>query len=120
MGGLAASRAFADYFEHIVVLERDALPLEMAHRAGTPQSRHLHVLLAGGCAFDELFPEYEQDLARAGAVPLRVATAMCMELRGFHPFLSRDLGWNVHSMSRPRLESVVGSGWRAPHPLAPT
>ena len=28
MGGLPAARALADYFEHVVVLERDALPLD--------------------------------------------------------------------------------------------
>lgn len=108
MGGLAASRVLADYFEQVVVLERDALPSDAAHRAGTPQSRHLHVLLAGGLrALDELFPGFEQDLAQAGAVPLRVATDMRMELPGFHSFPSRDLGWNIYSMSRPLLEGVV-------------
>jgi 2-polyprenyl-6-methoxyphenol hydroxylase-like FAD-dependent oxidoreductase len=108
MGGLAASRALAGYFEQVVVLERDALPSEAAHRAGTPQSRHLHVLLAGGLrALDELFPEFEQELAQAGAIPLRVATDLRLELPGFHPFPGRDLGWNVYSMSRPLLEGVV-------------
>src|SRR5918998_3548565 len=91
MGGLAAARAVADYFEEVVVLERDVLPSDAGHRAGTPQSRHLHVLLAGGLrALNALFPEFEQELAQAGAVPLRVATDMRMELPGFHPFPSLD------------------------------
>ena len=33
MGGLTAAAALADYFEHVTVLERDALPPEAAHRA---------------------------------------------------------------------------------------
>jgi phytoene dehydrogenase-like protein len=37
MGGLAAARALADHFEQVVVLERDALPSDAAHRTGTPQ-----------------------------------------------------------------------------------
>jgi 2-polyprenyl-6-methoxyphenol hydroxylase-like FAD-dependent oxidoreductase len=108
MGGLAAARALADHFEQVVVLERDALPSDAGHRAGTPQSRHLHVLLAGGLrALNELFPGFEQDLVQAGAVPLRVTTDMRLELPGFHPFPSIDLGWTTYSMSRPLLERVV-------------
>src|SRR3954468_16766644 len=108
MGGLAAARALADHFEQVVVLERDLLPANASHRAGTPQSRHLHVLLAGGLrALNELFPGFEQDLAQAGAVPLRVTTDVRMELPGFCPFPSHDLGWEIYSMSRPLLERVV-------------
>jgi glycine/D-amino acid oxidase-like deaminating enzyme len=48
MGGLTAARALADHFEHVIVLERDALPSQATHRAETPQGRHVHVLLGGG------------------------------------------------------------------------
>ena len=66
MGGLAAAGALVHHFEHVVVLERDALPPDAAHRAGIPQSRHIHGLLAGGQrALGELFSGFEQDLARA-------------------------------------------------------
>jgi phytoene dehydrogenase-like protein len=47
MGGLAAAAALADHFERVVVPERDTLPPDAAHRAGTPQFRHIHGLLAG-------------------------------------------------------------------------
>ncbi|HEV3080606.1 MAG TPA: hypothetical protein VGY66_12540, partial [Gemmataceae bacterium] len=71
MGGLAAAGALADCFEQVFVLERDTLPSEPAYRVGTPQARHVHaLLLSGQCALGELFPGFEQDLARAGAVPL--------------------------------------------------
>jgi len=92
IGGLAAARALVDHFEQVVVLERDMLPLDAGHRSGTPQSKHLHVLLAGGLrALNELFPRFEQDLVQAGAVPLRATTDLRMELPGFHPFPSIDL-----------------------------
>ena len=69
MAGLAAARALVDYFEHVVVLERDTLPLDASHRSGTPQSRHVHGLLGGGQgALSDLFPGFEHDLAAAGAV----------------------------------------------------
>src|SRR5690348_13026128 len=64
---LTAAAALADYFEQVVVFERDALSSVPAHRTGTPQSRHLHALLAGGLrAFGELFVGFEQKLALAG------------------------------------------------------
>jgi len=108
MGGLAAAGALADHFERVVVLERDTLPLDAAHRAGTPQSRHIHGLLAGGQrALGELFPGFEQDLARAGAVPLRVTRDVRIEMPGYDPFPQRDLGFVTYSMSRPLIELVV-------------
>jgi 2-polyprenyl-6-methoxyphenol hydroxylase-like FAD-dependent oxidoreductase len=108
MGGLTTARALADYFEQVVVLERDALPPDITHRAGTPQSRHVHALLAGGQrALNELFPGFEQDLAQAGAVPLRVALDVRTEIPGYDPFPQRDLNWLVYSMSRPLIELTV-------------
>src|ERR1700737_3898473 len=108
MGGLAAAGALVDHFEQVVVLERDSLPSDAVHRAGTPQSRHIHALLAGGQrALDELFPGFELDLARHGAVPLRVALDVRIEIPGYDPFQKRDLGWPVYSMSRPLIELVA-------------
>ena len=76
MGGLTAAGALADHFDQVLVLERDTLPSEPAHRAGTPQARHVHaLLLSGQRALGELFPGFELDLARAGAVPLRAGLA---------------------------------------------
>ena len=102
MGGLAATGALAGFFERVVVLERDELPAGAADRQGAPQGRHNHALLAGGQrALSALFPSFEQDLAQAGAVPLRVTADFCTEMPGFDPFAQRDLGWHVYSMSRP-------------------
>ena len=68
MAGLPAARTLADYFEQVVVLERDTLPLDASHRSGTPQSPHVHGLLGGGQrALADLFPGIEQNLAAAGA-----------------------------------------------------
>ena len=86
MGGLAAAGALADCFEQAFVLERDALPSEPAYRAGTPQARHVHaLLLSGQRALARRFG-FEQDLARAGAVPLRVGLDIRMERPGYDPF----------------------------------
>ena len=108
MAGLPAARALADFFEHVVMLERDILPLDAAQRTGTPQARHTHALLAGGQrALGELFPEFERDLAGAGAVPVRVGLDLRLEMPDFDPFPRRDLGVVAYAMSRPLIEFTV-------------
>jgi 2-polyprenyl-6-methoxyphenol hydroxylase-like FAD-dependent oxidoreductase len=108
MGGLTAAGALADRFDQVVVLERDALPAEPTYRAGTPQARHVHaLLLSGQRALSELFPGFEQDLARAGAVPLRVGLDVRIERPGYDPFPQRDLGWCSYAVSRPTIERAV-------------
>src|SRR5258708_6832833 len=108
MGGLTAAGALADRFDQVVVLERDTLPSESTYRAGTPQARHVHaLLLSGQRALSELFPGFEQDLARAGAVPLRVGLDVRMERPGYDPFPQRDLGWFSYAVSRPTIERAV-------------
>jgi 2-polyprenyl-6-methoxyphenol hydroxylase-like FAD-dependent oxidoreductase len=109
IAGLTAARALADHFERVVVLESDPLPTGPAPRPGTPQCKHAHALLAGGQqALTALFPNFEQDLAQAGAVPLRVASEFLFE-RPNYDIPPRDLGIRLFSMSRPLIESVVRS-----------
>jgi 2-polyprenyl-6-methoxyphenol hydroxylase-like FAD-dependent oxidoreductase len=108
IAGLTAARALSDYFDHVIVLENDTLPAGATPRAGTPQSKHAHTLLAGGqLALATLFPGFEQSLREAGAVPARVASDYCLERPGFEQFPQRDLGMVMHSMTRPLIESVV-------------
>ena len=108
MGGLTAAGALADHFEQVVVLERDTLPSEPIFRAGTPQARHVHaLLLSGQRALNELFPGFEQDLATAGAVPLKAGLDVRMERAGYDPFPQRDLGWSSYAVSRPAIERIV-------------
>jgi 2-polyprenyl-6-methoxyphenol hydroxylase-like FAD-dependent oxidoreductase len=108
MGGLPAARVLADYFEQVVVLERDTLPSDAAHRIGIPQGRHTHVLLAGGQrALGELFPGFERDLINAGAVTVETGLNLRFERPGQDPLPARDLGLAVCAMSRPLIELTV-------------
>src|SRR4051794_35190491 len=105
MAGLTAAGALADHFEQVVVLVRDILASEPTYRAGTPQARHVHaLLLSGQRALGELFPGFEQDLAAAGAVPLRVLLDVRLERPGYDPFPARDFGLVTYAMSRPLIE----------------
>lgn len=110
IGGLVAAKALSSYFETITVLERDALPSDAMARSGTPQARQVHVLLRGGLdALIELFPEFETELERAGAVRVRVGSQSLLEMPGFDPFPRRDLGFDYLCMTRPLMELVVRS-----------
>jgi 2-polyprenyl-6-methoxyphenol hydroxylase-like FAD-dependent oxidoreductase len=70
-GGLAGTLAAAVLARHtdmVTIIERDRLPDEPVHRSGTPQSRHTHVLVAGGArALDELLPGTTRELLDHGA-----------------------------------------------------
>jgi 2-polyprenyl-6-methoxyphenol hydroxylase-like FAD-dependent oxidoreductase len=108
MGGLAAAATLARHFEEVVILERDALPGKAAHRAGTPQCRHVHVILGGGQrALGELLAGFAQDLAAGGAIPLRISSDIRLELPGGDAYPQRDFGFDTYSMSRPLIEAVV-------------
>ena len=108
MGGLAATGAIARHFEQVVVVERDALPAEPADRPGIPQGRHVHGLLVSGQrALDTLFPGFEQDIVRAGAVPIISGLDIRWERPGYDPFPRRDLGLRSYALSRPALEHAL-------------
>ncbi|HEV7478765.1 MAG TPA: hypothetical protein VGO05_00585, partial [Roseiarcus sp.] len=107
MGGLAAAKAVAPYFNKVSVLDRDALPAGSDVRPGTPQARHAHALLAGGStALEALFPGIGSDLLKAGAIKARAGLAVRYEQPGFDPFPQRDLGFDTFCLSRPLLEHV--------------
>jgi flavin-dependent dehydrogenase len=68
IAGLLAARVLADYYDQILVVERDAFPEHPQPRAGTPQSYHIHRLLPrGDMILEQLFPGYVDDLLAYGA-----------------------------------------------------
>jgi 2-polyprenyl-6-methoxyphenol hydroxylase-like FAD-dependent oxidoreductase len=105
MAGLVAAKALSGHFETITVLDRDSLAERPEPRPGTPQSRHTHVLLAGGRnALAQLFPGFEKELERAGAIRARSALDSRLERPGYDPYPQRDLGFDTLCLSRPLLE----------------
>ena len=67
MAGLVATRALADFYETVTVVERDALGDGAEPRRGVPQGRQIHALLLRGAqALDELFPGIVDELVAAG------------------------------------------------------
>lgn len=70
MAGLAVARALSGRFREVVVIERDILSRERPeHRAGVPQSWHIHALtLRGQHELETLFPGFIETAVRLGAV----------------------------------------------------
>jgi 2-polyprenyl-6-methoxyphenol hydroxylase-like FAD-dependent oxidoreductase len=74
IAGLAAAGALARHFDRVTLIERDVYPETPAVRKGTPQARHVHVLLKQGeAALERLFPGLFADLVARGGQ--RVDTA---------------------------------------------
>ncbi len=108
IGGLAAARVLSDHFERVTVLERDEAGDSAAARAGVPQGKHLHALLAGGQrVLDGLFPGFTEDLDRVGAHRLQTGVDIRIERPGFDPFIQRDLGFYSSALTRPQLEACI-------------
>lgn len=108
IAGLCAARALADHFERVTVLERDRLPSSAQSRPGVPQGRHAHALAIGGqLALAQLFPGFDDDLAFAGAVPVRSGLDVRVERPGHDPYPRRDFGMISFAASRSLVEQLV-------------
>jgi 2-polyprenyl-6-methoxyphenol hydroxylase-like FAD-dependent oxidoreductase len=108
VGGLSAARVLADYFDEIMILDRDELPDQAAWRPGVPQGKHPHGLLGGGLkALEHLFPGFGHELMRAGAVPIDAGFDVLYELPGQDVGPRIKLSWPTFSMSRPLIEHTL-------------
>ena len=112
IGGLLAARMLAARFERVTVLERYPYPADPASpapasRRGAPQSRCLHLLMAGGAAaFDEVVPGWREALVGLGAVPIDASADAVMQFpAGWLP--RTPSGIITYACSRSLLERVL-------------
>ena len=71
IAGLLSARILADYFDKIVIVEKDKLPDTPQPRRGVPQSVQPHVLFVRGYRIlGELFPGIEAKLIANGALSI--------------------------------------------------
>jgi 2-polyprenyl-6-methoxyphenol hydroxylase-like FAD-dependent oxidoreductase len=107
-GGLSAARVLADYFDEVIILDRDELPDDAAPRPGVPQGKHPHVLLGGGLkVLENLFPGFGHELMRAGAEPMDPGFDGLFEIPGQDVWPRIKLSWPTYSMSRPLIERTL-------------
>ena len=66
--GLAAGRILSEFYERVIVLERDKFPANTDDRPRVPQARHVHGLLVRGLIeYEKLFPGFERLAVSKGA-----------------------------------------------------
>lgn len=68
MAGLVHARVLADFYDRVVIVERDDLADEPVPRKGVPQGSHGHTLLVGGQRLlSEMFPGFVEQMVAHGA-----------------------------------------------------
>lgn len=107
IAGLCAARALSARFARVTLIERDRFPSGPEHRAGVPQSHHVHALLLRGLReLERLFPGIETELRNGGAVPVDLSNdlAHCTEWGWANRAVS---GVAPLTLSRLLLENTV-------------
>ena len=108
LGGLSVARVLSDYFDEVMILDRDELPEDAIPRPGVPQGRQPHFLLGGGLkALENLFPGFGNELMLAGAEPVDPGFDTLHEIPGQDVYPKMKLGWSTYSLSRPLIERTV-------------
>lgn len=107
MGGLIAARVLVDFYDEVIILERDALSKEGTHRRGVPHGRHAHGLLAGGQrVIENLFPGISNELIADGACSADALKDGIWFFEGA-PLAKTQSDSTGILVSRPLLESTV-------------
>ena len=69
IAGLMAARVASDFFDEVILLDRDSIPDSPHTRDGVPQGSHFHAILPGGLGIMNMFfPNLESDLLAGGAL----------------------------------------------------
>jgi hypothetical protein len=113
---LVSACVLADHFDHVTVIDKDALPEEPGERKGVPQAHHFHALLSRGREiFEELFPGFTDELVARGA-PLVAAMSHSKLLAryGLQPRYESEV--RTLFSSRGTLEWVIRQRARASRP----
>ncbi len=107
IAGLCAARVLSDFFDEVMIVDRDEFPAGAVERAGVPQSRHVHALLVGGRRqLDRLFPGFDELMRARGALDIDFLRDFAtLRPDGWWP--PEASGLQTLFASRVLLESVV-------------
>ena len=68
IAGVLTARVLSDYYDDVVIVERDQIKTNSSTRNGIPQANHIHLLLVKGRnIIQNYFPELEGKLLKKGA-----------------------------------------------------
>jgi 2-polyprenyl-6-methoxyphenol hydroxylase-like FAD-dependent oxidoreductase len=115
MAGLMTARVLADYFDSVIVLERDHIEAVPAPHKSIPQGNHLHLLLPGGqLVMKSLYPDLLHNLERMGSKRARIGQDFVAYLSTGKAYNfsgsvreQHDLGLEFYCQSRGLLEYAV-------------
>jgi len=100
IAGMCAARALSDFFDKVILIERDRYPEGVGGRTGVPQSRMFHTLIERGRREVEgLFPGFHALMDQRGAP--RVSF-------GFNAALMSPRGWGP-PLPFPRVRGLFAS-----------
>ena len=110
--GLMAARVVSDYFEEVLILERDWLSDDCTLHRSVPQGHHPHGLLHGGFeVMSSLYDDFGSFLKQHGAVTVRAGSGIAFYGRNGKSYCSssmqvnpEDFGFDTYSQSRELLE----------------
>jgi 2-polyprenyl-6-methoxyphenol hydroxylase-like FAD-dependent oxidoreductase len=105
--GILAARVLADFFDRVIVCEKDFVPNDALPRRGVPQGPHIHGPLLGTMQMlSELFPALPAALVASGASVVNMGTETRTFVRGkWSP--RRDFGLFIPMQTRGLLEHVM-------------
>jgi 2-polyprenyl-6-methoxyphenol hydroxylase-like FAD-dependent oxidoreductase len=107
VAGLIAAKVLSARFQRVTVIDRDGLPTSPQPRAGVPQGRHGHGLLASGAnALERMFPGFHQEITAAGAVPGDVIGNVRWFQHGYYK-AKFESGLRGILLTRPLLEQTL-------------
>ena len=107
LAGMCAARVLSDVVDRVTIVERDAYPSSHEFRAGVPQARHVHNLLARGLReFDSFFPGFEPRMRERGAVAMETGWDVATLWPHGWSRRSHTGLWQLYA-SRPFIEGTV-------------
>ncbi len=91
IAGLITARVLSDYYEHVLIVERDTFSDALEPRTGTPQAFHVHrIIPRGKLILEQLFPGYIDDLTAAGAYETQQKPVTMVKSTGIFHALQPD------------------------------
>lgn len=107
IAGLLTSRVLANHFDQVILLERDRYPDGPELRAGTPQARHVHLLLLRGKQIlEHLFPGLNGELIDNGAEVIKMGDELAV-LTYYGWRVKHTGGLTLLTFTQPLLEWCI-------------
>ncbi|OQX38167.1 MAG: hypothetical protein B0D91_04860 [Oceanospirillales bacterium LUC14_002_19_P2] len=115
IAGLCAARAVSDFFEEVIIIERDPLNNGGITRKSVPQAQHTHYLLSGGAnALASLYGKALPDLSTLGGIPISSGNQTLFYNGQQTSYLPncvipepREFDFNGYSQSRSLVETAL-------------